>query len=93
MSGTASNLIAAIDSQTLIWGVRQVGDRQQLQRAEWLFEYLENEDAQIIVPSVALCEYLCPVEASQRSAVVSAITSRFLVMPLDVQCASLAGVI
>jgi predicted nucleic acid-binding protein len=87
----ASSKLVAIESQTLVWGVRKVGPPQQLQRAKWLFDELESDDAQIIVPAIVLSEYLCAVAPDDHSAVVAAITKRFLVLPFDALCASIAA--
>src|SRR5437867_8866585 len=75
----------------LVWGVRREGTPEQLKRARWLFEQFEQENAQIIVPAVAVAEYLGPANPVDHPAIVAAISSRFVVAPFDVRCASLAA--
>lgn len=72
-------------------GVRKVGPPEQLQRAKWLIDFLEAEDAQIIVPAIVLSEYLCPIDVADHPATIAAFTKRFLVLPFDVLCASIAA--
>jgi predicted nucleic acid-binding protein len=83
--------IVAVDSQTLVWGVRRDGTDEQKQRAKWLFDALDAEDAQIIVPSVVVAEYLTPISPEKHDAVIASISGRFLIAPFDVLCASLAA--
>jgi predicted nucleic acid-binding protein len=91
LTAAAGDNLIAIESQVLVWGVRKVGPSQQLQRAKWLIDQLEAEDAQIIVPSIVLSEYLCEIPAADHPATIAAFTKRFLVMPFDVLCTSVAA--
>ena len=76
----------------LVWGIRRDGTEEQQQRARWLFESLEQQDdAQIIIPSVVLAEYLSPVKESEHANVMAEVSNRFIVAPFDVRCASLAA--
>ena len=83
--------IVAIDSMTLVWGVRKQGTDEQIQRAKWLFEMLEEEKSQIVVPTVAVAEYLTPIPSNDHAAVLAAMRERFLLAPFDVRAASLAA--
>ncbi|MBI4579501.1 MAG: hypothetical protein HY718_07360 [Planctomycetes bacterium] len=91
MKDKASDPIVAIDFMILVWGIRKTGTREQLQRARWLFQKLEEEEAQVILSSVALAEYLTPVPPDEHRDVIAALTKRFIVPPFDVRCASLAA--
>lgn len=91
MSKSKAPYIVAIDTQTLIFAVSREGTPEQLQRAEWLFEELEAENAQVLVPTIVVAEYLVPVEKRYHAATIEAIHRRFLVKPFDVECASLAA--
>jgi predicted nucleic acid-binding protein len=83
--------LVAIDSQVLVWGVRNQGSQKQLQRAQWLFQGLEQEEAQIVVPAVALSEFLTAVGPKDQENVVTTLTARFIIAPFDVKCAALAA--
>ena len=45
----------------------------------------------MILPSVALAEYLTPIDLVHHKEVIAALTKRFIVPPFDVRCASLAA--
>lgn len=76
----------------LVWGVRQTGGTPtQLKRARWLFELLNGENAQIVVPAIVLAEFLVPIPEPERFATASRIASRFLVFPFDVACVTIAA--
>jgi hypothetical protein len=91
VSENSAKPVVAIDSMTLVWGVRHEGDPDQLKRAKWLFGQLEQEQAQIIVPAVCVAEYLGPADPDDHAAILAAISARFIIPPFDVQCASLAA--
>lgn len=86
-----TDLVVAIDSQTLVWGIRQQGNDDQNRRAIWLFEQLDSQRAQIIVPTIVASEYLTHVAKADHAAVLAELSSRFVLPPFDVRCASLAA--
>lgn len=91
MSNDPNATMVAIDSQILVWGIRKEGDEEQNKRAKWLFQEFEQEGSQIILPSVALSEYLTKVQENDQKDVVASLTTRFIVAPFDVRCAALAA--
>lgn len=84
-----------MDSQTLAWCVRREGVQSptpdQIQRAEWLLEELAEMNAQLILPSIVVSEYLVPIDPARHAAVIASMSKRFLIKPFDVHCASLAA--
>jgi len=56
-----------------------------------LFERLEREQAQIIVPSIVVSEYLTKINPNLHQAVLAEMSSRFLISSFDVRCASIAA--
>lgn len=91
MSKSKPPYIVGFDTQTLVFGVRRQGTSEQLERAKWLFEELEAERAQVLLPTIVISEYLVPVDKRHHAAIIEAINGRFLVKPFDVECASLAA--
>lgn len=91
MGETKEKPVVAIDSMTLVWGIRQVGSPEQLRRAKYLFDLLDDQGAQIIVPSVVVSEFLVCIEPERHAAIIATISSRFLIAPFDARCASLAA--
>ena len=83
--------MVAVDSMTLVWAWREEGPKQQIQKAKWLFQRLEDDSAQVILPSIALSEYLTPMPPRQHRDVIAALSSRFIIAPFDVRCAGLSA--
>jgi len=76
---------------TLVWGIRREGTPDELKRAKWLFEFLDAEKAQIIIPTVVVSEYLTPVDESRHLSVISTLNDRFIISPFDILSSSLAA--
>ncbi|NOX57876.1 MAG: PIN domain-containing protein [Planctomycetes bacterium] len=93
MANDSKATIVAVDSQILVWGIRKQGDEEQNKQAKWLFQELGESGSQIILPSVALSEYLTKVEEDEQRSVIAKLTTRFIVAPFDVKCASLAAIL
>ncbi len=91
MSKSKAPFIVGIDSQALVWGVRQEGTPSQLERARWLFDQLDVEGAQVLIPAVVVAEYLIPAEKRYHASIIEAINRRFLIKPFDIESASLAA--
>lgn len=88
---TRSSLIVCIDTQALVWAVRRQGTPAELDRGQLLFERLQEDNAQVVIPSIVIAEYLVPSEKKLHPSIIEAINRRFLIKPFDVHCASLAA--
>jgi len=87
-----SQPIVSLDSNTLIWGIRKKGQPDKVRRATYLFAKLEEEEAQIIIPSVVLAEFVTPLETRQkREAVIAEMRKRFVIAPFDARDAAVAA--
>jgi predicted nucleic acid-binding protein len=87
-----SQRVVAIDTMTLVWGIRRKGPEEKIKHAGYLFKELEQEEAQIIVPSVVVMEFITPMRSSEeRANVIAALSERFLIEPFDVRDAALAA--
>lgn len=76
---------------TLVWGIRQSGPADKVKRAGYLFQQLAQNDAQVIVPSVVVAEFITPIPTEvERTRAVAAISERFRIEPFDAQDAILA---
>jgi len=84
--------IVAIDTMTLVWGIRKDGPEDRIIHAGYLFQELERDKAQIIVPSVVVLEYVTPIQSpSDRANVIGAISDRFRIEPFDIRDVDLAA--
>ncbi len=83
--------IVAVDSMTLVWGIREEGTEEQCLRAKWLFEQFTKRQTQVVLPSVVVSEYLTPVEPQAHAMVIAQLEDRFIIQPFNVHCASIAA--
>lgn len=90
--------LVAIDSNALVFGVLLLSasgthkhDADLVQRAKWLFEKLDREEAQIIVPAIVVAEYLSHVEQRRHAEMIELMRARFVLPSFDVKSASLAA--
>jgi len=84
-------VLVAIDTNILVWAIRKEGPPEKLKRAAWLIHELDDVDAQIIVPTIVVTEYLRPYAHQYHAEQVAVLESRFNIMPFDVKCASWAA--
>ena len=83
--------IVAIDSMTLVWGLRGQGTEDQCVRAKWLLDQFTSRDIQVILPVPALSEYLTRGDPAKHEAIIAGMEKGFLLRPLDEDAASLAA--
>src|SRR5258707_13293877 len=83
--------IVAVDSMTLVWGVRGEGTHEQCRNAGWLFDQFTSRKTQVIVAAVSVAEYLTPVDPNNHGAVIEVLQKRFLIQPFTTDCAALAA--
>lgn len=86
---TDQPLILGVDTQILVWGIRKEGDHKMMQRAKWLFEWLNTLDRgfEIIVPSIVLTEYLARIPEARREYVIASFHDGGFKLPgYDVDC-------
>lgn len=83
--------IVAVDSMTLVWGLRQVGTEKQCRDAKWLFDQFTARKTQVILADIAVSEYLTAIDPEQHSQVVETLKKRFLLCPFTTDCASQAA--
>ncbi len=92
MSAGMHQRVVAVDTMTLIWGVRKDGPDEKIKYAGYLFKELDRDEAQIIIPSVVLCEYLTQVpNGDERDRTAAALSDRFHIAPFDARDAVLAA--
>lgn len=83
-----------LDNNILIWGVRGVatsGQEEMIQRAQAFFEDLDASDADILIPTVVVAEFLAGVPKQQHLGLLDVLHRRFQVVPFDVRTAAIAA--
>ena len=78
MSKKPGQRIVSFDCMTLIWGVRRKGPPDMIRYAGYLFRELDECDAQIVLPSVVVAEFLIPARSeAERTRIVASLGERF----------------
>lgn len=83
-----------LDNHILIWGVRGIatfGQEQQVEQARQLFEDLDQSNAQVMIPSVVVAEFLAGIPKLQHGNLLNALNRRFQIPPFDTRTAALAA--
>lgn len=83
-----------LDNHILIWGVRGMatsGQESMIQRAKGLLEKLDGEEADILVPTVVVGEFLAGVPKTQHTELLNVLNRRFQLPPYDVRVAAVAA--
>lgn len=87
-------MICCIDSNTFIWGIKKKaveGQEEMIPRAEHLFEWLEEQGHQILIPTVVIAEVLAPEPLEKYPVLMDIINKSFMVVDFDVRAASRYG--
>lgn len=86
-------VVVAIDSQVLAWYVQDpsVNVDVRVRRARWLIDGLVRDRAQILLPSVALSEFLYPVDDVDRRAMWATVADIFQIAPHDAHAAEIGA--
>lgn len=83
-----------LDNHMLIWGVRGYstqGQEDRVGRARDLFQELDDADAEILVPSVVVAEFLAGVPQPRHVELLDVLNRRFQIPPFDVRTAAVAA--
>ena len=86
--------MVAFDTMILIWGVRrerQRGREDLVERCVDLIKHLKEQRTTIMVPSVAVAEYLAGFSAENQKIQQDIIGEHFFVAPFDMKAAAIAG--
>lgn len=83
-------MIICIDSNIIIWGIKKqasTGQEINIAKAEYFFEWADENGHEIIIPSVVLGEILVPEPAEIRQRYVEILSSAFLIVNFDTRAA------
>lgn len=86
----AQGPLVALDTQILVWGLKKKGNEGLIQRAGWLITQLDQEGAQIMIPSVVVAEYLKHVPENDQIGFLAEVNKSFYTPPFDTKCCTLA---
>lgn len=86
--------MVAFDTMILIWGVRRQappGREDLVDRCVDLIKHLKEDRTTIMVPSLAVAEYLVHFSAEDQKIQQAIIGESFFVAPFDMKAAAIAG--
>lgn len=84
--------IVCFDTHVLIWGIKEDAEEDQkakIEEAKYLIQKMQDDDHQVIIPSIALAEFLCGIDPSRRPELINTIYSHFRVIPFDTAAAAI----
>jgi hypothetical protein len=84
LSDQQKTRIAALDAMILTWWMRDDAPQDMKERVQWLVEELEEEKATIIVPTVALSEFLRGIQPKYHGQVIEFFRIRFVLAEFNV---------
>ncbi|UCC31796.1 MAG: PIN domain-containing protein, partial [Phycisphaerales bacterium] len=86
--------IVGVDTMVLVWGLRSrsTSASDELEtRAQILLKLLEEDKAEIVVPTIVVAELLIPIKVGKHGDFIAELRRRFICPPFDLQAASLAA--
>lgn len=90
MSTGVKREIVCLDTNILIWGIKQQANPKQehmISRAKDLIHTLEKSRSQVIIPSLVLAELLMPVSEADYGKLFAELNRTFMIVPFDAQAA------
>lgn len=86
MTAADRKRVVAVDTMVLVWALQKSGTPEEhVAHAGYLFKQLEDEKAEIVIPTVVVAEFIAPIKAEERGRVVGALNERFRIEPFDMR--------
>lgn len=82
-------MLLAIDSQIIIWGIKKQstdGQEDMIERAENFFSWVDNNNHEILIPTIVIAEILTPETIETRSTYIELFNKSFIVANFDMRC-------
>lgn len=86
--------VVCLDTQILIWGIKKEASPNQetmIVKASHLIRSLEEQKANVIIPSLVLAELLMPIEEERYGDFLSLMNRSFMIAPFDTKAAFCYG--
>ena len=83
-------MILCIDSMVIVWGIKKKptdGQESMIGAAEYFFEWADQQEHEIIIPTVVLAEVLAPETLEMREQYLHVIEEAFLIKNFDIRAA------
>lgn len=83
-------MIICIDSHAIIWGIKgqaTPGQEEMNERAEWLFQWADQNEHEIVIPTVVISEVLAPENPGARAFFLETMSKSFIIATFDTRAA------
>lgn len=85
-------MICCIDANTFIWGIKKQctpGQEEMMQRAEHLFNWMDENKYSVMMPTIVVAEILSPEPLEKHPVFMERIMKTFMVPQFDIRAASM----
>lgn len=82
--------IVCLDTNILIWGIQKIAlpeHADKIEKAKYLFEQLQEEKAEVIIPAIILSEFLIGIDSIDQPLCLKEIHRHCKIYPFDVPAA------
>ncbi len=83
-------MIVCIDSMVIVWGIKKSpspGQESMIAKAEYFFQWADEHQYEIIIPTVVIAEVLAPEPPDIREQYLQILDESFLIRNFDVRAA------
>lgn len=83
-------MLCCIDSNTFIWGIKKQSSPSQVDmipRAEYLFDWLDTNGHEILIPTIVLAEVLAPEPLEKQAVITDIISKKYRLQDFDIRAA------
>lgn len=83
-------MIYCVDSQILIWGIKKQcteGQENKIEKAMHFFKKVDEEQHQILIPTIVIAEILAPEPREKHSMYMEVINDNFMIGEFNTMCA------
>lgn len=84
-------MICCIDANIFIWGIKKQaspGQEEMLKRAEYLFQWMDDNKHRVMIPSIVVAEILAPESLEKQTVILDLINKNFMTPEFDLRAAS-----
>lgn len=84
-------MICCIDSNIFIWGIKQQGNQNMIDRASHLFKLMDEQKSFLMIPTVVIAEVLAPEPLEKHAVIMDKIGKGTIIADFDMRAASVYG--
>jgi predicted nucleic acid-binding protein len=82
-------MIYCIDSNIFIWGIKKQEDQEMIDRALYLFKWMDEQKHILMIPTVVVAEILAPEPLEKHAVIMDKIAKNTIIADFDMRAASI----